>query len=67
MREAPNCAKECENRLVVRIYAGNSLKCEYVRETAKSAILHTPHLSGASAFLMPLSKEDYHIPIESCQ
>ena len=42
-----NCAgssKLCEKRLVVRIYGGNGLKCEYVRETAKSAIPHPPHL-----------------------
>ena len=28
---------------------GNGLMCEYVRETAKSAILHPPHLNVASA------------------
>ena len=35
----------CEKRLVVRICAGNCLKCEYVRETAKSAIPHRRTLS----------------------
>ena len=40
MREAPNCATKCEKRLVVRICAGNGLKCEYVQETAKSAFSH---------------------------
>ena len=48
VRGAPNCAKKCETRLVVRIYAGNGLKCEYVWETAKSAIPHPPHLNVAS-------------------
>ena len=50
MREAPNCAKKCEKRLVVRICAGNSLMCEYVRETAKSAIPHPPHFIFASVW-----------------
>ena len=49
VREAPNCAKKCEKRLVERICAGNGLKCEYVRETAKSAIPHPPHFIFASA------------------
>ena len=48
MREAPNCAQIMRKRLVVRICAGNRLKCEYVRETAKSAIPHPPHLIVAS-------------------
>ena len=47
MREAPNCAKKCGKGLVVWICAGNGLKCEYVRETAKSAIAHPPHLNVA--------------------
>ena len=32
----------------MRICAGNCLKCGYVREMAKSAILHPPHLNVAS-------------------
>ena len=48
MREAPNCAEKCEKRLIVRICAGNGLKCENVRETAKSAIPHPPHFIFAS-------------------
>ena len=48
MREAPNCEKKCERRLVVRTCAENGLKCEYVRETAKSATPHPPHLIVAS-------------------
>ena len=44
MREAPNNTKKCEKRLVVRKCTGNGLKCEYVRETAKGAIPHLPHL-----------------------
>ena len=48
MREAPNCAEKCEKRLIVRIYAGNGLKCENVRETAKSAMLHPRHFIFAS-------------------
>ena len=48
MRDASNSAKKCEKRLVVMIFAGNGLKCEYVRETAKSAISHPPHLIVAS-------------------
>ena len=50
MRVAPNCAKKCEKRLVVRICAENGLDCDYVRETAKSAIPHTPHLNITSDF-----------------
>ena len=48
MREAPNCAEKCEKRLIVQICAGNGLKCENVRETAKSAISHPPHFIFAS-------------------
>ena len=48
MREAPNCAEKCKKRLVVRICAGNDLKSENVRETAKSAIPHPPHFIFAS-------------------
>ena len=44
MQVAQNCAKKCKKRLVVWICAANGLKCEYVRETTKSAILHPPHL-----------------------
>ena len=40
MREAPNCAEKCEKRLIVRICAGNGLKCDNLRKTAKSAIPH---------------------------
>ena len=32
----------------LRICARNGLKCEYVRETAESAIQHPPHLIVAS-------------------
>ena len=49
VRGAPNCAKKCDKRLVVQISAGNGLKCEYVWETAKSAIPHPLHLNIASA------------------
>ena len=38
MRKTTGCADMC----------GKRLKCEYVRETAKSAILHPPHLIVAS-------------------
>ena len=48
VRDASNSAKKSEKRLVVMIFAGNGLKCEYVRETAKSAISHPPHLIVAS-------------------
>ena len=49
MREAPNCAEKCEKRLIVQICAGiNGLKCENVRETAKSEIPHPPHFIFAS-------------------
>ena len=51
MWEAPHCAKKCEKRLIVQICAGNGLKCEYVRETAKSAIMHPLHLNVASAMV----------------
>ena len=52
MREAPNCAEKREKRLIVRICAGNGLKCENVRETAKSAIPHPPHFIFASECLV---------------
>ena len=51
MREAdPNCAKN-DWLVVVQICAGNNLKlkCEYVRDTAKSATPQPPHLIAASA------------------
>ena len=48
VREAPNCEKKFEIRLVVRICEGNGLKCDYVRETAKSAITHPQHLIVAT-------------------
>ena len=56
-----NCAgssklcEKCEKRLVVRICAGNSLKCKYVREAAKSAISHPPHLIVAFAAIKLIS------------
>ena len=42
------CKKSAKKRLVVRICGGNGLKCEYVRETTKSAIPDPLHLIVAS-------------------
>ena len=59
------CGK-VQKRLVVRICVGNGLKCEYVREMAKSAIPHPPHLNVASGFKLvpiqgvPIKTHTYH-------
>ena len=37
-------SKLCEKVRKTTVSAGNGLKCEYMRETAKSVILHPPHL-----------------------
>ena len=46
MREAPNCAKKVRKTTGCADMCENGLKCENVRETAKSAI--PPHLNFAS-------------------
>ena len=54
-----------QKRLVVWICAGNVLKCKYVRETAKSAISHPPHLIVASVLLIFI-KMFNTFPIQYC-
>ena len=46
--------KKMQKRLVVLIYTVKGLKCEYVQETAKSAIPHPLHFIFASASLQIL-------------
>ena len=38
MREAPNCAKKCEERLVVRICAGDGKKCDFAPAALKRCL-----------------------------
>ena len=57
MWEAPNFAEKCEKRLIVRICAGNGLKYENVRESAKSMIPHP----GRGTLSLPLKSPDYYI------
>ena len=66
MREASHCAKKCEKRLVVRMCARNDLKCEYVRETAKSAIPHPPHSIVASVCKCSILSLEKEQPIVVC-
>ena len=55
--ESSKLCEKCEKRLVVLICAGNGLKCEYVRQTAKSAIPHPPHLIVAALIIKRINSD----------